>query len=70
MTLEPNCPETCKCLSGGASDGGKEVNAMGYCNYYCSEGGYCGENGWYEHGNFIDCTECLAGNKPSCVYSI
>ena len=64
------CPETCKCLSGGAHAGGKEVNAAGYCNYYCSEAGYCGEDGCYETESFIDCTGCAAGNKPSSVYYI
>ena len=39
---EPSCPESCKCQKGDSTDGGKEVDAEGYCNYFCSKGGYCG----------------------------
>ena len=70
FTLESSCPEKCRCTSGAASDGGKEVNGAGYCNYHCSKWGYCGEGEEYQDGDYIDCTGCSSGNNPPGVYFI
>jgi len=55
------CPETCKCQTGGAHDGGLKVNSAGYCNSYCSKWGYCGDGELYKTGAFVDCTGCSSG---------
>ena len=72
ITIE-KCPESCKCLSGGAADGGREIDGSGYCKYYCSYGGRCGDGAAYTVGNFIDCTKCkkkYPGNKFFFVHSL
>ena len=68
FTLESSCPEECRCTSGGADDGGKDVNDAGYCNHFCSKWGYCGEGVEYEKGDSIDCTGCSSGNCLPGIY--
>ena len=57
----------CKCETGSTSDGGKPINAIEYCEYYCSNSGFCGNGYIYEdEGN--DCTGCKIGNKSLIRY--
>ena len=63
------CPESCKCKSGGAEDGGKPVNSEGRCDYFCSPGGYCGDAQHYKT-NGIDCTLCKQGKSLLVIWTI
>jgi len=57
-----DCPEKCKCENGTAMIGGKTVNKLGYCEYYCKWRGfpwheyYCGNGMAYSMGR--DCKAC------------
>ena len=60
FNLESNCPQECQnCKTGGSSDGGMPINSKGICEYFCSEGGYCGNGEDYKSG--VDCTGCRKG---------
>merc|ERR1712179_141221 len=52
--------QECKCIRGASSNGGKELNTDGYCEFYCSKPysgkRYCGTGKDYRTGDFIDCT--------------
>ena len=53
-----DCPEACKCKTGGANDGGKEVNDQGYCEHHCSKWGHCGNSVHYLDNLATNCTGC------------
>ena len=62
------CPMYCKCNSGATSNpktdvatGGKYLDSHGYCNHWCSKGGYCCTNNNCKDGNAKDCTKCRNG---------
>jgi len=61
-----SCPADCKCMAGGAGNGGAEVNAQGFCEKYCSPEysgtRYCGTGSDYKKGDFVDCTGCAQAN--------
>lgn len=55
-----DCPLSCKnCTTGGASDGGRAVNAEGICEHFCSVYGHCGSGENYKNGH--DCSNCKQG---------
>ena len=49
----------CKCTAGNAANGGKALNALGYCEFFCSKpfGGvkYCGLGQDYQTAGSTDC---------------
>ena len=51
--------DECKCTAGRADNGGKALNASGYCEFFCSKpfGGvkYCGLGQDYQMAGSIDC---------------
>ena len=62
-----DCLDSCKCRSNGAysRSGGKNVNAQGYCEYWCSFGGTCGDGIGYKKGQ--DCRGCKNRGKTSIL---
>ena len=55
------CPVECStCKEGAAWDGGKSLSSAGYCEYYCSKWGFCGEGEKYQKDPSAVCYECTA----------
>ena len=64
------CRNHCKCADGSheLDAGGKPVNADGYCFFYCSPGGFCGDGeAFIEHNmdHGTDCSACNIDNEGS-----
>ena len=60
------CGPHCKCKPGSVIDGGKEVNEHGYCEFYCSTYGHCGDGTQFKTGT--DCTACKMSGKKLVVW--
>merc|ERR1712198_359745 len=52
------CPKDCEtCQPGGEDDGGKALNSNNTCEYFCSKGGYCGDEDGYKKDG-VNCSVC------------
>ena len=61
------CTKSCKCASGASGDGGKDVNTQKYCEYFCSNNGFCGDGEIYKSGT--DCTSCKGKNLSKMIFN-
>ena len=52
-------PGVCKCKPGRRSDGGKSIDANGFCKHFCSRHGYCGVTEMYSRRG-TDCRKSSA----------